>query len=311
MNKDSIIYVAGHKGLVGSSILKKLLESGYNNIVYKDSKDLDLRDLSCVEKFYQKYTPEYVFLAAAKVGGIGANITNPVGFLLDNLSIQNNVISSAHKFKVKKLLFLGSSCIYPRICPQPMKEEYLLDGKLEPTNEAYAIAKISGLKLCQYYKKQYNADFISAMPTNIYGINDNFNTETSHVIPSLINKIHRAKVKNENSVTVWGTGNARREFLFSDDLAEALIYLMNNYSEETHINIGVNYDVSILELANIIKEVIGYRGSFYFDISKPDGMPRKLLDVSRLHQTGWRHKTDLKEGIELTYKWFLNNYNEL
>ncbi|MGL5051210.1 MAG: GDP-L-fucose synthase family protein [Fusobacteriaceae bacterium] len=305
MEKNSKIYIAGHRGLVGSAILRKLRIEGYTNILIKTSKELDLRDLKSVQIFFENEKPEYIFLCAAKVGGIGANMNYPVEFLLDNLNIQNNVISNAYKNSVKKLLFLGSSCIYPKECIQPMKEEYLLNGKLEPTNEGYSLAKISGLKLCEYYRKEYGVDFISVMPTNIYGINDNFSIESSHVIPALIRRFHEAKLKGEKELIIWGTGKAKREFMHSEDLAEALIYLMLNYSENTHINVGTGKDIEILELAKIIKNIVGYEGVITNDLSKPDGTPRKLLDVNRLNRTGFKHKVELEEGIKTVYEWFL------
>ncbi|MGL5932164.1 MAG: GDP-L-fucose synthase family protein [Cetobacterium sp.] len=307
MNKNSKIYVAGHRGLVGSAILRELEVQGYTNILTKTSKDLDLRDTFLVDKFFETEKPEYVFLCAAKVGGIGANMSYPVEFLLDNLSIQNNVISTSYKYNVKKLLFLGSSCIYPKNCLQPMKEEYLLDGKLEPTNEGYALAKISGLKLCEYYRREYGADFISAMPTNIYGIGDNFDINSSHVIPALINRFHEAKLQNKKELVIWGTGKARREFMYSDDLAKALIYLMNNYSKEGHINVGTGKEIEIIELARIIKEVVGFEGEILKDLSKPDGMMKKLLDISKLDNLGFKSEVDLKDGIKKAYEWFLSN----
>ncbi len=305
MNKDSKIYVAGHKGMVGSAIVRNLKEKGYTNIIGKSSKELDLRRQEEVEKYFQGERPEYVFLAAAKVGGIYANNTYPAEFIYDNLMIETNVIHSAFKYGVKKLLFLGSSCIYPKMAEQPIKEEYLLTGSLEPTNEAYAIAKISGIGLCKFYRRQYGCDFISAMPTNLYGINDNFDLETSHVIPALIRKFHEAKVNGKKQVVIWGTGKPRREFLYVDDLADACVHLMNNYSDEIHVNIGTGEDLEIIELANLIKEVVGFEGEIIHDLSKPDGTPRKLLDVTLLHSTGWKHKTELKDGLEKVYRWYL------
>lgn len=307
MEKNSKIYVAGHRGLVGSAILRELEAQGYRNIITRTSKELDLRDTFLVNEFFKIEKPEYIFLCAAKVGGIGANMSYPVEFLLDNLSIQNNVISTAYKYNAKKLLFLGSSCIYPKNCLQPMKEEYLLDGKLEPTNEGYALAKISGLKLCEYYRREYGANFISAMPTNIYGIGDNFDINSSHVIPALIKRFHEAKLQNKKELVIWGTGKAKREFMYSDDLAKALIYLMNNYSEEGHINIGTGKDIEIGSLANLIKEIVGYKGEIVTDLSKPDGTPRKLLDVTRLNSTEFRYEIELGDGIKRVYEWFLKN----
>ena len=305
MNKDSKIYVAGHRGLVGSAIVRNLEERGYTNIIYRTHKELDLTRQVEVEKFFEEEKPEYVFLAAAKVGGIHANNTRPAEFIYDNLMIESNIIHSAYKYGVKKLLFLGSSCIYPKFANQPIKEEYLLTGELEPTNEAYAIAKITGIELCKFYRRQYGCDFISAMPTNLYGINDNFDLETSHVLPALIRKFHEAKINNQEEVVMWGTGKPLREFMYVDDLADALVHLMLNYSDEIHVNLGTGKDLSIGELAQIVKEVVGYEGKIVNDLSKPDGTPRKLLDVSRLEATGWKYKTELREGIEKVYKWYL------
>ena len=305
MNKDSKIYVAGHRGLVGSAIVRNLEERGYTNIIYRTHKELDLTRQIEVEKFFEEERPEYVFLAAAKVGGIHANNTRPAEFIYDNLMIESNIIHSAYKYGVKKLLFLGSSCIYPKFANQPIKEEYLLTGELEPTNEAYAIAKITGIELCKFYRRQYGCDFISAMPTNLYGINDNFDLETSHVLPALIRKFHEAKINNQEEVVMWGTGKPLREFMYVDDLADALVHLMLNYSDEIHVNMGTGKDLSIGELAQIVKEVVGYEGKIVNDLSKPDGTPRKLLDVSRLEATGWKYKTELREGIEKVYKWYL------
>ncbi|MBM6875814.1 GDP-L-fucose synthase [Fusobacterium mortiferum] len=305
MNKDSKIYVAGHRGLVGSAIVRNLEERGYTNIIYRTHKELDLTRQVEVEKFFEEEKPEYVFLAAAKVGGIHANNTRPAEFIYDNLMIESNIIHSAYKYGVKKLLFLGSSCIYPKFANQPIKEEYFLTGELEPTNEAYAIAKITGIELCKFYRRQYGCDFISAMPTNLYGINDNFDLETSHVLPALIRKFHEAKINNQEEVVMWGTGKPLREFMYVDDLADALVHLMLNYSDEIHVNMGTGKDLSIGELAQIVKEVVGYEGKIVNDLSKPDGTPRKLLDVSRLEATGWKYKTELREGIEKVYKWYL------
>ena len=306
MNKNSKIYVAGHGGLVGSAIVRNLEERGYTNIIYRTHKELDLTRQVEVEKFFEEEKPEYVFLAAAKVGGIHANNTRPAEFIYDNLMIESNIIHSAYKFGVKKLLFLGSSCIYPKFANQPIKEEYLLTGELEPTNEAYAIAKITGIELCKFYRRQYGCDFISAMPTNLYGINDNFDLETSHVLPALIRKFHEAKINNQEEVVMWGTGKPLREFMYVDDLADALVHLMLNYSDEIHVNMGTGKDLSIGELAQIVKEVVGYEGKIVNDLTKPDGTPRKLLDVSRLEATGWKYKTELRDGIEKVYKWYLD-----
>ena len=307
MEKNSKIYVAGHRGLVGSAIVRNLQERGFTNIIGKTHKELDLTRQDKVEKFFEAEKPEYVFLAAAKVGGIQANNTTPAEFIYDNLMIETNIINSAYKNKVKKLLFLGSSCIYPKFAEQPIKEEYLLTGELEPTNEAYAIAKITGIELCKFYRRQYGCDFISAMPTNLYGINDNFDLETSHVLPALIRKFHEAKINNAEEVVMWGTGKPLREFMYVDDLADALVHLMLNYSDEIHVNMGTGKDLTIGELAEIVKEVVGFKGKIVNDLSKPDGTPRKLLDVSRLASTGWKYKTELKEGIEKVYKWYLEN----
>jgi GDP-L-fucose synthase len=304
MNKDSKIYVAGHTGLVGSAIYRKLKSEGYTNIITKTHKELDLTNQAKTQEFFENEKPEYVFLAAAKVGGIQANNTYPADFAYVNLMIESNVIKASYDYGVKKLLLLGSSCIYPKLSSQPIKEEYLLTGPLEPTNEAYAIAKIAGLKMCQYFNRQYGTNFISVMPTNLYGPNDNFDLETSHVLPALIRKFHEAKINNSPYVEVWGTGTPKREFLHVDDLADAVIYLMNNYDENEPINIGTGEDISINELAELIKEIVGYEGEIRFDTTKPDGTPRKLLDVSRLHSTGWKHKIDLREGIKQTYEWY-------
>jgi GDP-L-fucose synthase len=308
MEKDAKIYVAGHRGLVGSSIIKKLKEEGYNNLVYRTSSELDLRRQQKVEKFFEEEKPEYVILAAAKVGGIQANDTYSAEFLYDNLMIETNVIDAAYQNDVKKLLFLGSSCIYPKFADQPMKEDYLLSGKLESTNEGYAVAKITGIKLCEHYNKQYDTNFISAMPTNLYGPNDNFDLETSHVLPALIRKFHEAKINDEDKVVIWGTGKPKREFLHVDDLADSLLFLMNNYSGDQFVNVGVGKDISILELAELIKDIVGFEGEIVNDLSKPDGTPRKLLDVSRLNDLGWEAQISLEEGIKDTYEWFKKNY---
>ncbi|MBD2093087.1 GDP-L-fucose synthase [Microcoleus sp. FACHB-1515] len=308
MKANSKIYVAGHQGLVGSAIVKVLRQQGYENLVLKTSRELDLRRQAEVEDFFAKEQPEYVFLAAAKVGGIQANNIYRAEFIYDNLVIETNIIHSAYLSQVKKLLFLGSSCIYPKFCPQPMREEHLLTGELEPTNEPYAIAKIAGLKLCENYSRQYGVDFISAMPTNLYGINDNFDIANSHVLPALIRKFHEAKLSNAPAVEIWGTGSALREFLFVDDLADALIFLMQNYRDRDFINVGTGDEVSIRELALMIQAVVGYEGDLQFDSSKPDGTPRKLLDTSKINALGWYPKTSLKKGIEVTYEWFQQNY---
>jgi GDP-L-fucose synthase len=305
LEKDSKIYIAGHRGMVGSAIIRKIKEEGYKNIIYRTSEELDLRRQADVEKFFEEEKPDYVFLAAAKVGGIHANNVYPAEFLYDNLMIETNIIHSAYQNKVKKLLFLGSSCIYPKFSEQPIKEEYLLGGHLEPTNEAYAIAKITGIELCKFYRRQYGCDFISAMPTNLYGINDNFDLETSHVMPALIRKVHEAKINGDKEVIIWGTGKPRREFMYVDDLADACLHLMNNYSDEMHINMGTGEDVEIMELAETIKRVVGYEGEIINDLSKPDGTPKKLLNIDRLHSTNFRHKIELKDGIKRVYKWYL------
>ena len=307
MDKNAKIYVAGHRGMVGSAIVRNLEQKGYVNIIGRTSKELDLIRQSDVENFFEEEKPEYVFLAAAKVGGIYANNKYPAEFIYNNLMIETNIIHSAYKYSVKKLLFLGSSCIYPKMAPQPIKEEYLLTGPLEPTNEAYAIAKISGIELCKFYRRQYGCDFISVMPTNLYGINDNFDLETSHVLPALLRKFHEAKINGDQEVVIWGTGQPRREFLYVDDLADACVHLIKNYSDEGHINVGTGEDLEIIELANIIKEIVGFKGRIVNDLTKPDGTPRKLLDVSLLESTGWKYKTSLKDGIKKVYDWYLGN----
>ncbi len=305
MDKNAKIFVAGHNGLVGSAIVRNLLADGYKNILTIEKSELDLTDQLAVSNFFTKEKPEYVFLAAAKVGGIMANSTYPADFIYQNLQIQNNIIHSAYLNKVKKLLFLGSSCIYPRNCPQPIKEEYLLTGSLETTNEAYAIAKIAGLKLCEYYNKQYGTKYLSVMPTNLYGINDNFDLTSSHVLPALIRRFHEAKINNQEKVTVWGSGSVYREFLYVDDLAEACIFLMNNSEDTTLVNIGTGEDLTIKELANLIKKIVGYSGEIDWDTSKPDGTPKKLLDVSKLNNLGWKYRTPLEEGLKKTYSWYI------
>lgn len=309
MQKASKIFVAGHRGLVGSAIVRKLESLDYTNILTKSRKECDLLNIKAVDAFFKNEKPEYVFLAAARVGGILDNSTYPADFIRENLIIQTNVITSAHKYGVKKLIFLGSSCIYPRMAPQPIKEEYLLTGPLEKTNEAYAIAKIAGIVMCQSYNKQYGTDFISVMPTNLYGQNDNFDLNSSHVLPALLRKFHEAKTQNLPTVTVWGTGKAKREFLHVDDMADACIYLMNKYSGSEIVNIGTGKDISINQLALIIKKITNYKGKIVWDTSKPDGTPRKRLNVSRLHKLGWKHKKDTITAIKETYKWFLDNQN--
>ncbi|NLL28818.1 MAG: GDP-L-fucose synthase [Bacteroidales bacterium] len=309
MNIEDKIYVAGHNGLVGSAIVRNLLQNGYKNIIYKSSKELDLRNQSAVNLFFENEKPDYVFVAAAKVGGIFANNTFPAEFIYDNLMIESNIINAAYLNNVKKLLFLGSSCIYPKKAQQPIREEYLLTGPLEPTNEAYALAKISGIALCKFYRRQYGCDFISAMPTNLYGINDNFDLNSSHVLPAMIRKFHEAKMESKNEVVIWGTGTPLREFLFVDDLADALLVLMKKYSDEMHINVGTGEDISIADLAQTIKSVVGFNGNIVYDKSKPDGTPRKLLDVSRINALGWKHKTNLVDGIEKVYSWYKKSIN--
>jgi GDP-L-fucose synthase len=339
MKKSSLIYIAGHNGLVGSAIVRRLQYEGYNNLVFTPHADYDLRNQQVVLDFFEKTRPEYVFLSAAKVGGILANTTKPADFLYDNLMIGCNIIQAAHNFKVKKLLFIGSSCIYPKLCPQPMKEEYLLSGYLEPTNEAYALAKISCLKMCQYYRKQHGDDFISAMPTNIYGKNDNFNLETSHVVPAIVRKFCLAKWledkeyekikqdlrtfdfetelnkhgivhnKEQDTVTIsfWGSGKARRELLHSDDLADALVFLMNNYSADDHINVGLGTDISINELVLMTKEIVGFQGKIDWDTSKPDGTPQKLLCIEKLNKMGWSAQIALYQGLKMMVEDYKDN----
>ncbi len=308
MEKSSKIYIAGHRGMVGSAIARKLEKEGYTNIITRTSKELDLRNQVAVADFFATEKPEYVFLAAAKVGGIVANNTYRAEFLFENLQIQNNVIHNSYLNNVKKLMFLGSSCIYPKMAPQPLKEEYLLTGVLEETNEPYAIAKITGIKMCDAYRAQYGCNYISAMPTNLYGYNDNYHPQNSHVLPALIRKFHEAKQNNADNVTVWGSGSPMREFLFADDLADACYYLMQNYDEPNLINVGTGEDLTIKNLALMIKEIIGFEGELVFDSSKPDGTPRKLMDVSKLHSKGWKHKVELKEGIKLAYADFLTKH---
>src|SRR3989338_1997035 len=304
MDLSSKIYVAGHKGLVGSAIVRALEKQGYDNLILRTHSELDLLDQKSATDFFKKEKPEYVFLAAAKVGGIMANRTYPADFIYQNLQIQNNIIHHSHLNGVKKLLFLGSSCIYPRLARQPIKEEYLLTEALETTNEPYAVAKIAGIKMCQAYNRQYGTDFISVMPTNLYGPNDNFDPETSHVLPALIRKFHEAKINNQTEVVVWGTGAPKREFLYVDDLADACIFLMNNYDNSEIINIGTGEDISIKELAEMIKEITGFTGEINWDASKPNGTPRKLLDVGKLHNLGWKHQINLPDGILSVYEWY-------
>ena len=306
MERDAKIYVAGHKGLVGSSIVRQLEKSGYSNIVTRTHQGLELLDPIAVKKFFSEERPEYVFLAAARVGGILANNTYPADFIRENLAVELNVIPAAHEAGVKKLLFLGSSCIYPKLAEQPMRESSFLSGPLEPTNRAYAIAKIAGIEMCQAYHRQYGSNFISVMPTNLYGPNDNFDLERAHVLPALIRKFHEAKVVETPSVVVWGTGKPRREFLHVDDLARACVFLMERYDDPEIINIGTGEDITIKELAEMIRRIIGYEGSLEWDKEKPDGMPRKLLDVSKIHALGWEHSIPLEEGVGTTYEWFVN-----
>lgn len=305
MQKGDKIYIAGHRGMVGGAIKRNLEKAGYTNIVTRTSGELDLRSQAAVQAFFEEEKPAYVFLAAAKVGGIMANNTYRAEFLYDNLMIETNIIHAAYTVGVEKLMFLGSSCIYPKLAPQPLKEDYLLTGPLEYTNEPYAIAKIAGIKLCEAYRDQYGCNFISAMPTNLYGIGDNYHPQNSHVLPALIRKFHEAKESDAASVTVWGSGKPMREFLYADDLAEACIYLMHHYSEKQLVNIGTGEDLTIKELAELIKDVVGYSGEIVFDASKPDGTPRKLMDVSKLNGLGWKHHTTLEQGIKLAYRDFL------
>ncbi len=301
MNKDSKIYIAGHLGMVGSAIIRRLQKEGFTNFVTRTSKELDLRNQQAVADFFASEKPNYVFLAAAKVGGIVANNTYRADFIYENIMIQSNVIHHSYLNGVKKLMFLGSSCIYPKLAAQPLKEEYLLTGLLEPTNEPYAIAKIAGIKMCDAYRSQYGCNFISVMPTNLYGPNDNYDLNNSHVLPALISKFHTAKKENASSVEIWGTGSPMREFLHADDLADACFYLMQNYNEEGLVNIGVGHDISIKDLALLVKKIVGFEGELKFDTSKPDGTPRKLMDVGKLHSFGWKDKINLEEGITAVY----------
>jgi GDP-L-fucose synthase len=305
LEKESKIYVAGHRGMVGSAIVRKLTSLGYTNLLTRTSSELDLRNQQNVADFFEVEKPEYVFLAAAKVGGIVANNTYRADFLYENLAIQNNIIHGSYVNKVKKLMFLGSSCIYPKLAPQPLKESYLLSGYLEPTNEPYAIAKIAGIKMCEAYRAQYGCNFISVMPTNLYGTNDNYDLVNSHVLPAMIRKFHEAKEKDASEMTLWGTGSPMREFLHADDLAEACLFLMENYNESELVNIGTGEDVTIKNLAALVKQVIGFQGEIVWDTAKPDGTPRKLMDVSKLHGLGWHHKIALEDGIKLAYQDFL------
>ena len=305
MDKQDKIFIAGHRGLVGSAIHRHLIKDGYENIITKTSSELDLRNQAAVNNFFKTHQPTYIFLAAAKVGGIQANNTFRADFLYDNIMIASNVIHAAHTHQAKKLMFLGSSCIYPKLAPQPLKEEYLLTGLLEQTNEPYAIAKIAGIKLCEAYRDQYGCNFISVMPTNLYGIGDNYDLNHSHVLPALIRKFHEAKINNAKNVTIWGTGQPKREFLYADDMADACIFLMQTYNDKNIINIGTGEDIKIMDLAKTIQSIVGFEGDLVFDETKPDGTPRKLLDVSKIHALGWHHTTTLKNGIQLAYQAFL------
>lgn len=311
MDLGAKIFVAGHTGMVGSALQRRLSALGYHNLLLPTRQELDLTSQPAVRDFFIAEQPEYVFLAAAKVGGIMANQQQPADFIYNNLQIQNNVIYSAWQSGAAKLLFLGSSCIYPKNCPQPIKEEYLLTGALEPTNEAYALAKIAGITMCQSFNQQYGTNFISVMPTNLYGIHDNFDLDTSHVIPALLHKFHLAKINHQGQVTLWGSGSPRREFLLVDDLADACIYVMNNYDQSAIVNIGTGEDITIKDLAEKISRLVGFAGEIVWDAGKPDGTPRKLLDVSRLHGLGWRHQTDLDQGLASVYHWFVDNYDRL
>ncbi|WP_017729805.1 GDP-L-fucose synthase [Nafulsella turpanensis] len=310
MHKDSKIYIAGHRGMVGGAIKRALVKRGFKNILVRNSKELDLRNQAAVHQFFAEEKPDYVFLAAAKVGGILANNTYRAEFLYDNLMIESNIIHASWQQGVRKVMFLGSSCIYPKMAPQPLREEYLLTGPLEPTNEPYAIAKIAGIKLCEAYRDQYGCNFISVMPTNLYGYGDNYHPENSHVLPALIRRFHEAKEQQLPEVVVWGTGTPRREFLFADDLADACLFLMEHYHEKELVNIGTGEDIPIGELARLVRNIVGYEGHISFDTSKPDGTPRKLMNVRKLHDLGWKHSTPLKQGIEAAYQDFKQNYLE-
>ena len=311
MEKTAKIYIAGHRGMVGSAILRKLQKEGFDNFILKTSKELDLRNQVAVQAFFEQERPDYVFLGAAKVGGIVANNTYRADFIYENMAIQNNVIHASYLNDVKKLMFLGSSCIYPKLAPQPLKEEYLLTGLLEPTNEPYAIAKIAGIKMCEAYRSQYGCDFISVMPTNLYGPNDNYDLQNSHVLPALIRKFHEAKENGKADVVLWGSGSPLREFLHADDMADACVFLMENYSGSEFLNIGTGHDISIKDLAELVKKTVGFVGEIVWDHTKPDGTPRKLMDVSKLKSLGWAYKIDLEEGISLAYADFLKNYDLL
>lgn len=308
INREASIFVAGHGGLVGSALMRALTENGFANILTATRDELDLRHQAAVQSWFEDHRPEYVYLVAGTVGGVLANSTRPAEFLYDNLMIHGTVVHSAHQTRTRKLLYLGSSCIYPRLSTQPITEDQLLTGPLEPTNESYALAKIAGIKLCSSYRRQYGSDFISAMPTNLYGPGDNFDLEASHVIPALMRKFHEAKLAGETEVVIWGTGSAMREFLHVDDLARACLFLMQHYGDESHINVGTGEDLSIRDLAEAIRAIVHPEASLVFDATKPDGMPRKVLDVSALHELGWKHEIDLLDGLEQTYRWFIENY---
>lgn len=310
MHYSDKIYIAGHRGMVGSAITRKLTAAGYNNLITRSSRDLDLRDQLAVAEFFDTVQPDYVFLAAAKVGGIVANNTWRADFLYDNLMIECNIIHQAYKSGVQKLLFLGSSCIYPKLAPQPLKEEYLLSGMLESSNEPYAIAKIAGIKLCEAYRDQYGCNFISAMPTNLYGLNDNYDLQSSHVLPALIRKFHEAKERDESQVVIWGTGSPLREFMHADDVADACVHLMKHYNGKTPVNVGIGEDISIIQLAELIKNLVGFKGRIVLDATKPDGTPRKILDVSKLHALGWRHKISLQEGLRQVYDDYITTHEK-
>lgn len=310
MNKTDKIYVAGHRGLVGSAIVRNLQEKGYRNIIGRTHRELDLTNQADVRSFFEKERPDVVVLAAAKVGGIHANNTKPAEFAYENMQVQCNVIKCCHDFGVKKLLFLGSTCIYPRMAPQPIPEDALLTGPLEETNEAYAIAKISGLEMCKFFKRQYGDDFISCMPTNLYGPRDNYDLKDSHVLPAMIRKFHEAKINGAKTVELWGTGSPLREFLYVDDMADACVFLLENYSGEQHVNIGTGKEISIKELAGIVKKTVGFDGELVWNSDMPDGTPRKLTNVDKLHAMGWMHKVDLEEGVKLAYEWFMENIED-
>ena len=308
MKSNSRIYVAGHRGLVGSAIIRSLKQRGFENLITRTHAELELMDAVAVKDFFEQAKPEYVFLAAAKVGGIHANSTYPADFMRENLIVQTNVIHESWRQGVVKLLFLGSSCIYPKLCPQPIKEEYLLSGELEKTNDAYALAKIAGIKTCQSYNQQHGTNFISAMPTNLYGVNDNFHPENSHVLPALIRRFHEAKLANVESISIWGTGTSRREFLHSSDLADAVLFLMENYDDSEIVNVGCGKDQTIKELAETIQEVVGYTGHLKFDSTRPDGTPQKILDISKINSLGWKSTISLREGLKQVYQWYTKQY---